>query len=120
MKDKIKIKRQKRMVRHCRIRAKVKGTSQRPRLSVFRSSKHIYGQLIDDEKHQTLASVSDAEIKKNKNLKKADLAKEAGKILAKKASELKIKKAVFDRGGYKFHGRIKELAQGAREGGLEF
>ena len=131
MRDKSKIKKEKFLRRKARVRAKVVGTSQRPRLSVFRSNKHIYGQLIDDQKMVTLVSASDLEIKKNpassqfsrgraKISKKTDLAKEVGKILAKKALELKIKKIVFERAGYKFHGRVKQLAQGAREGGLEF
>ena len=119
MKDRIKIKRQKLAMRHRRIRGKVKGTSKRPRLLVFRSHRHIYGQLIDDEKGKTLASAKDSEIK-SKKMKKSDLAKEVGKLLAKKALEIKIKEIVFDRRGYKFHGRIKELAQGARQGGLKF
>jgi large subunit ribosomal protein L18 len=118
--DNIKIKKEKLKRRQLRTRVKINGTSQRPRLSVFRSNKHIYGQLIDDQKHKTLISACDNSIKKNKNVKKSELAKEVGKILAEKAVALKIKKVVFDRGGYKFHGRIKELAQGAREGGLEF
>jgi large subunit ribosomal protein L18 len=119
MKDRIKIKRQKLAMRHRRIRGKVKGTARRPRLLVFRSHRHIYGQLIDDEKGKTLASAKDSEIK-SKKMKKSDLAKEVGKLLAKKAADLKIKEIVFDRRGYKFHGRIKELAQGAREGKLKF
>jgi len=106
--------------RKIRTRARIHGTSQRPRLSVFRSNKHIYGQLIDDDKKTVLVSASDQAIKKNKGIKKTELAREVGKLLAKKALELKIKKVVFERGGYKFHGRVKQLAQGAREGKLEF
>lgn len=119
MRDKIKIKRQGRLIRHKRIRAKIIGTSARPRLSVFRSHRHIYGQLIDDEKAKTLLSVSDKEIKNGKAAKK-EIAKDVGKLLAQKAQEKKIKEIVFDRGGYKFHGRIKAVAEGAREGGLKF
>ncbi len=103
----------KRIARHKRIRAKIFGTLKRPRLSVFKSNKYIYAQLIDDENGKTLAasSVLDKGIKSAYNL---------GESLAKKATDKKIKKAVFDRGGYKFHGKILELAKGAREGGLEF
>lgn len=107
----------KRKKRHKRVRAKIKGTAKVPRLCVFRSHKHIYGQLIDDEKGKTILSVSDKEVKaKNK----IETAKEVGKTLAQKAVEKKIKKIVFDRGGYKYHGRVKALAEGAREGGLKF
>ncbi len=103
--------------RHRRIRAKVIGTKERPRLSVFRSNQHIYVQLIDDSKEQTLASIDDRKIKKGKKVEKA---KEIGLAIAKKALEKKIKKAVFDRGGYKYHGQVKAVAEGAREGGLVF
>jgi len=126
-------KQQKRYGRHKRIRARIKGTSKLPRLCVFRSNKHVYGQLIDDEKGKTLIAVSDSEIKRKKTQKrtqknaKIEIAKEVGKLLAKKAIDLsagkagkKIEKIVFDRGGYKYHGRIKALAEGAREGGLKF
>jgi large subunit ribosomal protein L18 len=98
--------------RRIRIRGKIKGTKERPRLSVFRSNKHIYAQLIDDVKGETLvAAVRGADIA---------AAGEAGKSLAVKALKLGIKKVVFDRGGYQYHGRVKALADGAREGGLEF
>ena len=107
-------------MRHRRIRAKISGTAERPRLYVFKSNQHIYGQLINDETGKTFANVNDSQLKKGKNLKKSELAKEVGMALAKKAVEMKINKAVFDRGGYKFHGRIKSLAEGARAGGLEF
>jgi len=120
MKDRMKIKKEKMLRRRSRTRAKISGTKEKPRLSVFRSSRHIYSQLIDDERNVTLVMANDSEIKKTKNFRKADLAKEVGKLLAEKATGLKIKKAVFDRGGYKFHGRVKQLAEGAREGGLEF
>jgi len=118
--DKIKAKKEKRKIRHRRLRSKISGTNSRLRLSVFRSGRHIYAQLVDDEKRKTLISVSDLKIKKGKNFKKSDVARQVGQILAEKAVELKIKEVVFDRGGYKFHGRIKQLAQGARAGGLEF
>lgn len=97
-----------------RTRAKIHGTAERPRLTVFRSAKHIYGQLIDDEKGMTLVYAQDSEIKDEKNVSEA-----VGKLIAKKAQEKNIKKAVFDRRGYQYHGRIKDLAQGARDGGLE-
>ncbi|MBZ9577762.1 50S ribosomal protein L18 [Patescibacteria group bacterium] len=112
-------KQQKRKRRHKRVRAKIFGTSKVPRLCVFRSAGHIYVQLIDDEKGKTLASASDLEIKKKKD-KKAALATKVGNLIAKKAIEKKINKVVFDRGGYKYHGRVKALAEGAREGGLKF
>ncbi len=105
-------------IRHKRVRAKIIGTKEIPRLCVFRSNKHIYAQLIDDEKGKTLVSVKDVEIKK-KN-KKTELAFEVGKLIAKKAIEKKIEKIVFDRAGYQYHGRVKSLADGAREGGLKF
>lgn len=112
-------KKEKRYRRHRRVRAKIKGTSRIPRLCVFRSNKHIYTQLIDDEKGKTLLSISDSAIKKLK-VKKAVIAYEVGKLLAKKAIEKKVEKVIFDRGGYKYHGRIKAIADGAREGGLKF
>ncbi|MBI2042279.1 MAG: 50S ribosomal protein L18 [Candidatus Nealsonbacteria bacterium] len=110
-------KQAKRKIRHKRIRAKITGTSKRPRLAVFRSAGHIYAQLIDDEKGKTLASASDLAIKRGK---KSERAKEVGKLIAKVSIEKKIKGVVFDRGGYPYHGRIKALAEGAREGGLNF
>jgi large subunit ribosomal protein L18 len=104
-----------------RIRKTVKGTAERPRLSVFRSNKQIYAQLIDDVQGVTLASVSSAakEMSANKG-PKVDLAREVGKKLAEKAVQSGIKAVVFDRGGYLYHGRVKALADGAREGGLQF
>jgi len=112
-------KQQKRASRHKKIRAKIFGTQDRPRLFVFRSNQHIYAQLINDEKSEILMSVSDKELKtKEKN--KSDSAREVGKLIAKKALEEKIEKVVFDRGGFLFHGRIKSLAEGARESGLKF
>jgi large subunit ribosomal protein L18 len=116
-----KLKQEKRYRRHKRIRAKVSGTQERPRLCVFRSNKHIYAQLIDDEKGHVLLAASDLEFKKTKSKKtKVDIAFEVGKLIAQKALQKNIKKVVFDRGGYKYHGRIKALAEGARKGGLEF
>ena len=97
----------------------MRGTKDRPRLFVFRSNQHIYAQLVDDDKAKVLLSVSDKDIKKAK-LTKSDAAKEVGKLIAKKCAEKKIERIVFDRGGVIFHGRIKALAEGAREGGLKF
>lgn len=105
--------------RHKKVRTKIKGTSKVPRLYVFRSNKHIYGQLIDDEKGKILLSVKDSGIKKEAK-GKIGVAKEVGKLLAEKALDNKYKKVVFDRGGYKYHGRVKALAEGAREAGLKF
>lgn len=108
----------KRKIRHKKIRAKVFGTVEMPRLSVFRSNKHIFAQIIDDTKGKTLVSVGDLSIKKKD--KKENLARIVGMELAKLAKEKNIKKIIFDRGGYKYHGRIKALAEGAREAGLKF
>ena len=115
-------KKVKRIRRHKRVRAKVFGTAKKPRLCVFKSQKHIYGQLIDDDKGKTLAQASDLEpaLKKSEKQGKMNVALEVGKLIAGKAKDLKIEKVVFDRGGYKFHGKIKSLAEGAREGGLKF
>lgn len=118
MSDKNKQKRTKRQIRHQRVRSKVVGTNDRPRLSVFRANQHIYGQLIDDLQGKTLLSGSSLEIKVKGN--KSEIAKEVGKLLAKKALEKGIKAVVFDRGGFAYHGRVKALAEGAREAGLVF
>ncbi len=109
--------------KHLRVRKKVFGTSERPRLSVYKSLKHIYAQIIDDTKGITLVSAStlDRELReKLPELTKTEEAREVGKLIAKRALEKGIKKVVFDRGGFIYHGRIKALAEGAREGGLEF
>ncbi len=118
----VKEKREKRKRRHKRVRSRVKGTPERPRLCVFRSHKHIYAQIIDDTRAHTLLSASDLELKNSKSggSGKIEKAFEVGKLIAKKAKEKGISKVVFDRAGYKFHGRVKALAEGAREGGLEF
>jgi len=148
-------KQKKRERRHRRIRAKIKGTAKIPRLCVFRSAKHIYAYLIDDENGKVILGVNDCKIKlgkekilaeekavsslskketgeKKKEIdaknvgkekilgRKSALAYKVGGLLAKKALERKIKKIVFDRGGYKYHGRVKALAEGARKAGLEF
>ncbi|MER3543506.1 MAG: 50S ribosomal protein L18 [Chloroflexota bacterium] len=110
--------------RHRRVRRRVSGTPERPRLNVFRSAMHIYAQIIDDTRGHTLASAStlDPEVKAqlSNGLKKVDEARIVGRILAQRALAQGLKKVVFDRGGYKYHGRVKALADGAREGGLEF
>jgi large subunit ribosomal protein L18 len=103
--------------RHARIRSKVSGTAARPRLCVYRSLTTIYAQLIDDVAGKTLVAASDIKSKKGT---KVESAKNVGTELAKLAKELKIEECVFDRNGYKFHGRVKSLAEGAREGGLKF
>ena len=128
-----KSKKEKRQKRHRRVRAKVRGTAKVPRFCVFRSGKHIYTQLIDDEKGKTIIAVSDQELKqktatKSLKLKEGEVVKsgklaiayEVGKLIAQKSLEKKIEKVVFDRGGYKYHGKVKSLADGAREGGLKF
>lgn len=101
------------------IRKRVFGTKKRPRLSVYRSLKYIYAQLIDDTRGVTLASFSSLQSKDSK-LSRMESAKECGKSLALRAKKKRIKSCVFDRSGYKYHGRIKALAEGAREGGLDF
>lgn len=112
-----------RLKKHSRIRNKISGTPERPRLSVFRSLSNIYVQIIDDKSGNTLVSAStlDESIKgKISNGGNKEAAKEVGKLVAEKATAKGIKQVVFDRSGYIYHGRIKELADGAREGGLEF
>ncbi len=127
-------KKQKRYRRHRKIRAKISGTSKVPRLCVFRSANHIYAQLINDEKGVTIAtandlelkkgrkktSFKDAEIKGEKKTRKVDVAYQVGKLIAEKALAKKVEKVVFDRGGYAYLGKVKALAEGAREGGLRF
>ena len=106
--------------RHKRVRSKISGTAERPRLDVFRSAKNIYAQVIDDVAGVTLAQASslDKEITGNGGNKEA--AKAVGKLVAERAKEKNIVDVVFDRGGYLYHGRVKELAEGARENGLKF
>ena len=108
-----------RQKRHLRVRAKVKGTAQSPRLNVFRSLKNVYAQLIDDVAGVTLVSASTVEKDFGYGGNK-DAAKKVGQKLAERAKAKGIDKVVFDRGGYLYHGRIQELAEGAREGGLQF
>jgi len=112
-----------RIKRHARVRIRIQGTPQRPRLSVFRSLSEIYVQVIDDQAGQTIASAStiDQELRgKMDGLKKSDQAKLVGKAVAERAVSKGVKAVVFDRGGFKYTGRVKSLADGAREGGLEF
>lgn len=109
----------KRIKSHRKIRMKIFGTKEKPRLSVFRSAKYIYAQLIDDDAKKVLVSVSDLKVKSKKG-SKVEHAVEVGKIIAKEALAKKIEKVVFDRGGFVFHGRVKAVADGAREGGLKF
>ncbi len=111
-------KRIKRAIRHRRVRSRISGSLERPRLSVFKANQHIYAQLIDDNAGKTLASASSLEIKSKG--KKSEIAKEVGKLVATKATAKNIKTVKFDRGGFAYHGRIEALAEGAREGGLEF
>ena len=108
-----------RLRRHSRVRNKVSGTAEMPRLNVFRSNENIFAQIIDDTKGNTLVSSSSVELK-IKNGGNVEAAKLVGKDIAEKAKKAKIKKVVFDRGGYLYHGRIKALAEAARENGLEF
>ena len=111
--------REARQRRHRRVRGKVAGTAERPRLAVFRSNRGIFAQLIDDDAGVTLASVQWTE-ESLRSLKPMEQANEAGQLLASRAKDAGIDAAVFDRGGYQYHGRVKALAEGAREGGLSF
>jgi large subunit ribosomal protein L18 len=112
-----KTRTEKRFRRHLRVRNRVTGTSERPRLVVFRSLKHIYAQLVDDTANKTLATVSDLGIEQGK---KGERAAEVGKLIAERAKTAGVTRVVFDRAGYRYHGRIKAVADGARKGGLEF
>jgi large subunit ribosomal protein L18 len=119
----IEDKKRTRQARRKRIRSRIQGTPEKPRLSVFRSSRHIYAQIIDDDLGNILASASTMDKQIRETLKTGgniDAAKEVGKLLADRAVEKKIETVAFDRGGFKFHGRIKALAEAAREGGLKF
>lgn len=115
----VKTPQARRLSRRRRVRAKVHGTAERPRISVFRSNRGISAQLIDDEAGRTLAAVAwtEAELRE---MKPTEQAKKAGELLADRAKALGVTAAVFDRGGYQFHGRVQALADGAREGGLSF
>jgi large subunit ribosomal protein L18 len=121
--EKAKSKRLARQHRHVRVRSRVSGTAERPRLCVFRSLKHIYAQVIDDQQGHTLvaASTLDDEVRSQVNSgDKTDQAMAVGKVLARRALAAGINQVVFDRGGYLYHGRVKALATAAREGGLDF
>jgi large subunit ribosomal protein L18 len=112
-----------RVRRHARVRRKVTGTSARPRLNVFRSLEHIYAQVIDDSRGHTLAAAStmDNDIREETAaMKKVDAAKRVGAVVAERAKAAGVTSVVFDRGGYQYHGRVKALADAAREGGLDF
>ncbi len=109
-----------RQARHARVRKKISGTAECPRLNVYRSLKHIYAQLIDDVKGVTLCSASTAEKGFEEYGGNVEAAKKVGKLLAERAAEKNITDVVFDRGGYIYHGRVQGLAEGAREGGLKF
>ena len=114
------IRKEERIRRHKRVRTKISGTTECPRLAIFRSNSNIYAQIIDDTKGATIvaASTLDKEVKNKKANKEA--AKEVGTLIAKRAIEKNIKTVVYDRGGYIYHGVVKELAEAAREAGLEF
>ena len=109
-----------RLKRHRRVRGTISGTAARPRLNVFRSNNHIYAQIIDDESGRTLVSASTTESSFEGKGGNKEAAKRVGELVAKRAIEKGIDEIIFDRGGYIYHGRVKELAEGAREGGLKF
>jgi large subunit ribosomal protein L18 len=111
--------------RHRRIRKKIQGTAERPRLVVYRSLRNIEGQVVDDDSFRTVVGVSTLAqelrgFKPESRNPRVEVAREAGKLLARKAKEAGVEKVVFDRGGYKYHGRVRAFAEGAREGGLDF
>ena len=110
-------KREARVRRHVRVRKKIAGSAERPRLAVYRSNRHIYAQLIDDTRAVTVAQASDAEVKGGGG--PTERAKKVGELLAGRAKDAGVDVAVFDRGGRRFHGRVAALAEGAREGGLQ-
>ncbi len=113
------IKNKKLQKRKKSIRKRISGTTERPRVAIFRSNKHLYAQIIDDVQGKTLAGISDSKVTKGK-LKPIEIAKKLGTELGEKAKKAKVTKVVFDRSGYKYHGRIQALADGLREAGLEF
>lgn len=114
-----KVKKIRRLRRTVRIRSKIQGTEKRPRLTVFASNRYFYAQLIDDTRGNTLVTVTEKELDDTKGVNKTQKAQDLGGVLAKKAKEHKIQEAVFDKGRYKYHGRVKAFAEGAREGGLK-
>jgi large subunit ribosomal protein L18 len=115
----VQTKPEKRLRRRRRVRARIRGSAERPRLSVYRSNRGVFAQLVDDESGRTVAAVNwtEAELRGSSPMEQA---KKAGELIAKRASEAGISTCVFDRGGYRYHGRVKALAEGAREGGLKF
>jgi large subunit ribosomal protein L18 len=115
----VRTKPQQRLRRRRRVRAKVRGSAERPRLSVFRSNRGVFAQLIDDDRGATIASVSWTE-PELRDLAALEQAERAGELLAERAKAAGVEACLFDRGGYRFHGRVSALAQGARKGGLEF
>jgi large subunit ribosomal protein L18 len=115
----VQTKPQRRMRRRRRVRAKVRGSAERPRLSVYRSNKGVFAQLVDDDSGRTLAGVSWTEEELRK-LGRLEQSKRAGELLAERAKSAGVEACVFDRGGYRYHGRVRALAEGAREGGLKF
>ena len=119
----VKTREQRRVRRHRRVRAKVHGSAERPRLVVHRSINHVEGQVVDDVAGRTLTGLStlDAGLREKRGeMNKTEASRAAGKALAEKAREMGVTKVVFDRGGYVYHGRVKAFAEGAREGGLDF
>ncbi|MDF1535316.1 MAG: 50S ribosomal protein L18 [bacterium] len=119
----IEDKKRTRQARRTRIRGRLQGTTQRPRLSVFRSARHIYAQIVDDAVGAVLASASTMDNQIRETLKTGgnmDAAREVGKLIAQRAASKKIENVAFDRGGFKYHGRVQALAEAAREGGLKF
>ena len=115
----VKTKPAQRLKRRRRVRAKVRGTAERPRISIFRSNRGIFAQVIDDDSGRTLAAVNWTE-SDLRSLDPMEQAKKAGQLLAERAKQAGVDAAVFDRGGYQYHGRVQALADGAREGGLNF
>ena len=115
----VQTKQQKRLRRRRRVRAKIRGTAERPRLSVYRSNRGLFAQLIDDAAGRTVAAVNWTE-KDLKSLDRMAQAKRVGELLAQRAKDAGVETCIFDRGGYRYHGRVKALADGAREGGLAF
>lgn len=119
----LQYRKSRRVMRHKRVRRKIIGTSERPRLAIFRSLNHLYAQVIDDQKGSTIASASTIEsvVQQNKDGQtKSEMSKTVGSLIAQRATGQGVSKVVFDRGGYKYHGRVKNLAEAARGGGLEF
>ncbi len=106
--------------RHRRVRARVHGTAERPRLSVFRSLKHIRAQVIDDVLGRTIAAASDRDVPGKRSSANADIARQVGRLIAERALAAKVTAVVFDRGAHAYHGQVRALADGAREGGLKF